>query len=209
MLVNWNPCICKPFVIPNQYPTLIVVGSDLTFSVSNPKKWLWHKIWVHLSKFRPFKSQCQWCGVSHYPNIRLPPNSYVEQGRHIKLTVSYIENAPIQHWIMEVGCQNTSAVHHTQYYPSINQNHQHTTFETFFTSITPPTRHCHHTITNLQQWRPIQIQRLLRDLPNVIVNWHMASAGTETTINGSQRQATIISINLTNVVNLCGLSAGT
>jgi hypothetical protein len=32
--------ICKPFAIPNQYLTLIVVGSDLTFSVSNPKKWL-------------------------------------------------------------------------------------------------------------------------------------------------------------------------
>jgi hypothetical protein len=32
--------ICKTFVIPNQYPTLIVVGSDLTFTVSDPKKWL-------------------------------------------------------------------------------------------------------------------------------------------------------------------------
>ena len=45
---------------------------------------------------------------------------------------------------MEVGCQNTSAVHHTQYYPSINHNHQHTTFETLFTSITPPLPSHHH-----------------------------------------------------------------
>jgi hypothetical protein len=45
---------------------------------------------------------------------------------------------------MEVGCQNTSAVHHTQYYPSINHNHQHTTFETLFTRITPPPPSRHH-----------------------------------------------------------------
>jgi hypothetical protein len=30
--------ICKTFVIPYQYPTLILVRSDLTFTVSDPKK---------------------------------------------------------------------------------------------------------------------------------------------------------------------------
>jgi hypothetical protein len=37
----------------------------------------------------------------------------------------------------------------------------------------------------------------------------VTSAVTETRTNGSQRQATIISISLPNVVNLCSLSAGT
>jgi hypothetical protein len=59
--------ICKPFVIPYQYPTLILLGSDLTFTVSNPKKMVGHKIWMHLSKFRPNKNQCRRRKILQHP----------------------------------------------------------------------------------------------------------------------------------------------
>jgi hypothetical protein len=68
--------ICKTFVIPNQYPTLILVRSDLTFTVSDPKKMVGHKIRMHHSKFRPNKNQCRRRKIPQHP-ILDRANSYV------------------------------------------------------------------------------------------------------------------------------------
>jgi hypothetical protein len=57
-------------VIPWQYPTLILLRSDLTFAVSNPKKIVGHKIRMHHSKFRPNKNQYEFlCTLSSDLNI--------------------------------------------------------------------------------------------------------------------------------------------
>jgi hypothetical protein len=72
--------ICKPFVIPYQYPTLILVRSDLTFTVSNPKKMIGHKIRMHHSKFRPNKNQCRQRKIPQHP-ILDRANSYVHWAR--------------------------------------------------------------------------------------------------------------------------------
>jgi hypothetical protein len=89
---NCNDLICKPFVIPYQYPTLILVGSDLTFTVSDPTKMVGHKIRIHHSKFRPKKNSV---GDEKFHSIqsrieRIP--MYTELGLQ-HFTVSYLENA--------------------------------------------------------------------------------------------------------------------
>ena len=68
--------ICKTFVIPYQYLTLILVRSDLTFTVSDPKKMVGHKIRMHHSKFRPNKNQCRRRKIAQHP-ILDQMNSYV------------------------------------------------------------------------------------------------------------------------------------
>jgi hypothetical protein len=77
-LINLH--ICKTFVIPYQYPTLILVWSDLTFTVSDPKKMVGHKIGMHHSKFRPNKNQCRRRKIPQHP-ILDRMNSYVHRAR--------------------------------------------------------------------------------------------------------------------------------
>jgi hypothetical protein len=130
-----HACICKPFVIPYQYPTLILVGSDLTFTVSNPKKMVGHKIRMHRSKFRPNKNQCRWRKIPQHPNLgsteflcTLSSDLNISQYLTLK-----IHNSDIRYWIASVRVVSihkdpsltVNAHHKTRYQHPWFCNHHH------------------------------------------------------------------------------------